>query len=393
VRAALHETALYVADHPLAFLFAEAVRRLGPVVRVPGIGHVVNDSAVAIAVLQDTASFTKNGPGSMGAVQTQVLGEYALLNMEGEAHRRLRGRLADLFSPAYLRLVAHDVLAAPLGDLARRLEHGESVDLVRFMRLLTGRTTCHMLGIDVDEEDAERTYLELYRLGEQLAAGIRLSTRRLNEAELGRRRRYHERLTAAVSACYERPDVRPRSVIARLRELGLTADEVRGVAAALLLAGTETLTTSLPRAAAILIDSGRIADLRDRPETIGAAIDEALRCIVPSPVMIRSVARDVTAGGHRFPAGARVLVFTYNLFKDGARYPRPHRFDSGREQPAPHLWFGTGPHFCIGFGLAQLVMRSVLQTLLASGALTIRRRRYARGVLLPGYAVLEVMVR
>jgi cytochrome P450 len=394
--AAGHELMVYLASHPVAFGFAEATRKLGDVVDVPGVARVVNRPELAREILLDGEHFSKSGPGSFGVLITQVMGESALLNMEGEAHHRLRARLQDLFAPAYLETIARDVLEAPVAELRTRLEAGETVDLVRFMRLLTGRTTCHMLGIPAPAVDAEQTYLEVFAMVQQMSQSIGMATKKLTPAQVAAKKVSFERLTAAVVGAYERDDLSPNSVLARLRELGLAADEARGVVGMLLVVGTETMTTAVPRTVALLVDSGQQSDLRSEPKLMQSSIDEALRFVVPSPIMLRSVSGDVTIAGHRFSAGQRVMLFTYNLLKHPDLYPRPRRFDIRRVQPAcaRNIWFGAGPHFCLGFGLAQREMRMVLGALMGlPREIAVVRRTYARGVLIPGYSRLEVRMR
>lgn len=389
----MHELLIYAVSHPGALLFAETTRCLGDVVNVPGVGRVVNRAALARAILLDDERFRKTGPGSFGDVITQVLGESALLNMDGEAHRRLRGKLHELFSPAYLRIVEKDVLAPAIGELGEILAAGETVDLVRFTQLLTGRTTCHMLGLSVPEESAVERYLELFRTGRRLTESIRLSTRRLSASRVAAKRVAFEALTEPVAAAYARDDFPERSVLARLRELGLTPDETRGVVTTLLMAGTQTLATAIPRLVALLVDSGQQTLLRAEPGLRQGTIDEGLRFIVPSPVMVRRVHRDAIVDGTHFRAGERVLVLNYNLLKHGGLYPRPRRFDVRREQPAEarNLWFGAGHHYCLGFALAQLQLRLVLDVLAGlPRELRVRGRSYAWRAFLPGYTRLEV---
>src|SRR5579872_6259754 len=83
------ERRVHLAAHPLAYPFALTLSRLGPVLQVPCLGYVINDPAIARAVLLDNDCFTKNGPGSAGELITQVMGDYALLNLEGDQHREL----------------------------------------------------------------------------------------------------------------------------------------------------------------------------------------------------------------------------------------------------------------------------------------------------------------
>jgi cytochrome P450 len=394
--AAMHEVRVYLASHPVVFGFAEATRKMGDIVDVPGVARIVNRPELAREILLDGEHFSKSGPGSFGALITQVMGESALLNMDSDAHHRLRSRLQDLFAPAYLETIARDVLEAPIAELRARLAGGESIDLVRFMQHLTGRTTCHMLGLPAPAVGAEQTYFELFAMVQQMSQSIGLATKKLTPAQVAAKKVPFERLTAAVAGAYERDDLPPNSVLARLKDLGLSADEARGVVGMLLVVGTETMTTAVPRTVALLVDSGQLSDLRSEPKLMQSAIDEALRFVVPSPVMVRSVSGDVTIGRHRFAAGQRVMLFTYNLLKHPDLYPRPRRFDIRREQPAcaRNIWFGAGPHFCLGFGLAQREMRMVLGALIGlPKEIEVVRRTYARRVLVPGYSRLEVRTR
>ncbi len=394
--AAGHELMIYLRSHPVAFGFAEATRKLGDVVDVPGVGRVVNRPELAREILLDEQHFSKSGPGSFGVLITQVMGENALLNMHGEAHHRLRERLQDLFAPAYLETIAKDVLAEPVAELRARLAAGETVDLVRFMQLLTGRTTCHMLGLPAPAAGAEQTYLDVFAMVQQMSQSIGMATKKLTPAQVAAKKVPFKRLTAAVVGAYARDELPPNSVLARLKELGLSADEARGVVGMLLVVGTETMTTAVPRTVALLVDSGQQNTLRQEPKLIQSAIDEALRFVVPSPIMLRSVSGDVEIAGHQFRAGQRVMLFTYNLLKHPDLYPRPRRFDIRRAQPAcaRNIWFGAGPHFCLGFGLAQREMRMVLSALMSlPQEIAVVRRGYSRRVLIPGYSRLEVRMR
>ncbi len=396
MRDAAHELLIYAWSHPVALLFAEATGRLGDIVNVPVVGRVVNQPDLARAILSDDDNFSKAGPGSFGVLITQVMGKKALLNMDGEEHMALRSKLTELFSPVYLEVVEREVLRPPIEDLRRRLAAGQRVDIVRFAQLLTGRTTSHMLGFPQPDHDGESGYLEVFGLTRQLTGSIRLSTRELSPDQVVAKRGAFERMTAPVAEAYAGDGVPERSVIARLRLLGLTEDESRGVVAAILIAGTETVTTAVPRAIALLIDSGQQSALRAEPKLMQGAVDEALRVTVPTPVNLRSVARDCEVRGVRFRTGERVMLLTYNILKHANTYPHPRRFDIRRQHPpsARNLWFGAGHHFCLGFALAQREMKLVLGAIASLPAeLRVRRRSYARGSLIPGYSRLEVQMR
>ena len=390
-RVLFHELRLYLASHPLPLLFGEAVRLLGPVVNVPLFGHVVNDPAVGRALLVDSR-FTKSGPGSAGPVITQVMGPYALLNMDGPAHHELRTKLHDLFAPGYLDTMLAAVLPEPLAELRRRLDAGVPVDLVRFMATLTGRLTCHMLGMD-PAAMSEAEVLRIHALSTRVIGVMRLTTRRLSPRRAAIARENFEQLVAHAAPAFSREDLPDAAIIARLRALGLSFDEAKGVLAVLFLVGMQTVTTAVPRIVALLLDSGQMPLLRSNPTLVGSAIDEGLRYTVPSPIMLRSATEPLTVAGHRFSARRRIALFTYNMLKDPRYIPHPRRFDISREHDpvVKNLWFGAGAHFCLGYALAQREIRAVLEALLSvDGDLCISARRPARGVMLPGYAQLIV---
>jgi cytochrome P450 len=261
------------------------------------------------------------------------------------------------------------------------------------MRQLSGRVMCRMLGLDVPPERMAVTYADLHAVGEQLAALVRFSAQPMSSAEVATARDALDRLTEHARLSYEGKRSLPGSIIGRLRDLGLQFDEVKGVLGAMLVAGTQTVSVALPRIVAMLVDTGEWVRLADQPELVPAAVDEGLRCCVPIPATIRSVARDTVVHGYHFAAASRAFIFTYNLAKDPRMFPAPQRFDMKRpvDTRARHLWYGSGPHFCLGFVLAQRELCAVVDALLrAPGRLRVVRRRYARRVLLPGYARLDV---
>ncbi|WP_424527897.1 cytochrome P450 [Sphaerisporangium viridialbum] len=388
---ARHETRLYLAAHPVVYPLMRLLARLGPVVRVPGVGVVVNDAATAREVLMDER-FRKDGPGSPGDLWTPVLGPSVLLNMEGEAHAALRRKLAPLFTPAQVASLVSGVLEAPLAGLSARLARGETVDLVDEMRLMAGAVICRLIGMgEVAPENARSLFAD----GERIVSMVSLRSRRLSERQIAAARQVLDRIGDIAVAAYERGD--ESTVMGRMRALGLSAAEARGAAGAFFLTGTETVATFVPRLVALLHDTGSrvegpvVALLHGtgpRVEGTGEldrAIEEAMRVTTPTPVMLRSVAAPARVGGVAVRPGDRIVIATHNC----ARAYGPFDLSAKHPPELRRLWFGAGPHFCIGYPLALAEIRAVAGVVLSHDVRVVRRSA-ARGVLIPTYAHLWI---
>ena len=385
-----HDTVVNIAAHPLRWPLARLARSLGVGVRIPGVGMVISGAELATEVLQRDRDFTKNGKGSISAVITQLVGPYALSNMDGDAHRRLRGRLGDLLSPSRVNGLL-DACRGPLDAMVRDLTAGHTVDLARVMRTLSGRLAMEMIGVTPNDGTADEAARDIAALGERVTAefGFRpLPARRVRRIQAD-----IDRLTCYTRGAYDAEAGPKMSLVRRLRSLGVSFEETRGVISIVFVAGTLTTALALPRIVALLIDSGQIGRLREGRDIIARALDEGLRYVTPTPATVRIADRDVMLRGRRVRAGTRMVILTANLTRDPQIFPDPFRFDVDRvlDPRGRHLWYGAGPHFCFGFALAQRELHRVLETLaLLPGRLVIVRRRPAFGALLPRYDRLAI---
>ncbi len=398
-RVAWQEARLNLAAHPLLWPAARLVGRVGAVVRVPGLGVVVNDALIAHDVLSRDDLFRKQGPGGIADVMTQAFGPSALANMDGDPHRALRKRLGPLASAEQ----ADAWLLASRGPLDRAfaaLASGRTVDLSRTARALSGRLTLTLMGVaprsgrftggdDGAESDAEA--LDVHALGERIASALQLS--RLPQRRLGAVQADLDRLLAYAQQAFASDTLPPGSLVGRLRSIGCSAEETRGILSIFFIAGALTLGVALPRLIALLVDSRQLALVHRDPSLVGAAVDEGLRYTCPVPLTLRIAASGTTLDGTTVRAGERVFVLTTNLARDPQLFPDPERYDITRSHDARarYLWYGAGPHFCLGFTLAQRALHAaVAHVAVAFPALRIARRRAARGVLLPAWRELQV---
>jgi cytochrome P450 len=384
-RALLWERYVQTAAHPLAFPLACAVRRMGPALYVPGIGHVVSDPSIARAVLVDDEGFSKNGPGSAGELITQVMGDYALLNLEGEPHRELRSILMPALNASAVHRLVEEVWAPRLDMMASNLRAGGRVDLARLATILTGRTMRLLLGIG-HLGDSDAASVATFHLGERMVSVVRLRDRPLSPRIVARSRKHFLAMTDEIAAGMA--GAPSASIIGRLRSAGFDQKQIRGVGAALLLTGTGTVSTALPRMVALVSDAG-VWDRLDSRSARSSTIDECLRIVTPSPVMLRSVRRDTVIANHRFREGRRVAILTYIAVRG---FEDADQFEPGRELPSSvaGLHFGAGIHHCIGYALARAELDLSLERLSTAGPLRVSRRAAAHRVLIPRYRLLEV---
>jgi cytochrome P450 len=102
--------------------------------------------------------------------------------------------------------------------------------------------------------------------------------------------------------------------------------------------------------------------LRERPDRVKQAFNEAIRLESPISCFTRVATVDATIDQVKIPAGARVLVSYASANRDDRRWERPDEFDISRDSAA-HVAFGYGEHACAGMGLARLEGAAILAAL------------------------------
>ena len=374
--AARWEERVMRAAHPIAYPVLQMLRR--PVQRVPGLGILVRDAALLRSTLLNTTSFTKTGPGSPAELWTDVLGPSVLLNMEGRDHQALRRKLAPIFAPSYVEPLVAESLGEPVAQLGRRLSAGQPVDLVEEVRNYSSIAISRLVGLDSADLTAD-----LFRKVSSVTSMVRLTRTKLTPTELESARAVMGELGGHAERAYRAGD--EQTVPGRMRALGLTQFEAMGAVGALVLTGTETLVSYIPRLVCLLIDSGWLPLIAAERSLVEPAIAEALRVTTPSPLMLRTVVATDSIGPVAVRAGDRVILATFAANRDLGPFDPSANTSATLRQ----LWFGAGSHFCLGAPLAMAQIRLVVDALLTAapeGELRIVSRRAARGVLIPAYA-------
>jgi cytochrome P450 len=128
----------------------------------------------------------------------------------------------------------------------------------------------------------------------------------------------------------------------------------------LLFAGLDTVTTAMVFIMRYLAEHPDRQDrLRQRPESIPRAVEEMLRrySFVTTP---RRVTRDLTFNGVQLREGDTIFCDLSAASNDERIFPDPKEVDFDRKGK-PHLAFNTGPHACVGAGLARMELKVFLE--------------------------------
>ncbi len=139
------------------------------------------------------------------------------------------------------------------------------------------------------------------------------------------------------------------------------ASEVMGLMLVLFLGGVESTAGLIGTLFKLLAEHPeQRAILRERPELIPDAVEEAIRIATPLQLVGRTTSREVTLHGVTIPAGGRVVLVYGAANRDERRFADPDRFDVTRGKQR-HLGFGEGMHGCIGAPLARLEAKIALE--------------------------------
>lgn len=133
----------------------------------------------------------------------------------------------------------------------------------------------------------------------------------------------------------------------------------------LMVAGNETTRNLVSGGMLALIEHPEERQrLLDDPSLFTSAVEEMLRWVTPVMHFIRTATEDVEIRDKTIKKGDKFALWYPSANRDEDAFADPNRFDVGRN-PNPHVTFGGGgPHFCLGFSLAQLEIKVMFEELL-----------------------------
>jgi len=386
-----------------ALLFLErTAERYGDVVALPMNGRpavLVNGPAGVRRVLQD--NHRGYGKATVQYTSLALVTGAGLLTTDGEVWRSHRRALQPAFHRDTLsHVAAESVRAAQLVRQEWDAAPGGVVDvdevLMRATLHVVGRT---LFGADLVDGGAAEGHRLVAAVHSSLAVVMRRATqpwtappgiptptaRRLAKARVTLDQACESMVRARRADGGDGADV-----LGLLLASGMTDTEVRDELVTLVIAGHETVASSLTWTLRLLAEHPAVVDrvhaeldavlLDDRgaPRSVSwqdlgslpvtrAVIDEGLRLYPPAWVITRRALADDVVDGVALPAGTLVITSPWLLHRRGDLWPDPHRFDvdrwlgpgaGGAGRREGYIPFGAGPRLCIGrdFAVVESVM-------------------------------------
>jgi cytochrome P450 PksS len=284
-----------------------------------------------------------------------------MVNMDGPAHHRLRRLITPAFSPSAIDL-ARPMIQAAVERLADHVGALRRFDVVAdYAAPLPTLVICELLGIPAaDRQSLRRWSDEAARLLGATHGASQSTAYAANDAVI-HLENYFLRLIAERRS---QPGQDLLSLLIRGEKKGLiTPEELSSQCQMLLVGGHLTLIDQLSNAVhALLRHPAQLQKLRHEPALIGPAIEEVLRYDPPVTFVHRVASAELEISGALIARGERVLLCLAAANRDPAGFPDPDAFDIERTGTR-HLSFGSGPHACLGAGLARMELEIALATL------------------------------
>ncbi len=317
-----------------------------------------------------------------------VMGRNSVLVQTGPEHMRQRKLLLPPFHGERMREyedtivqeTRKDMAGWPLGQPMRLQERTRQITLAVILRAVFGVEAERMGPLSA----AIAGLLEPVRLVAVLRVLLSKPTRERPTGAIGEALDRLDKLIyeeianrRAQSDLAERADILSLLMLARDEDgQAMSDEELRDELVTLLLAGHETTATAVAWAVERLVRHpqklARLVaeiDADEGDEYMTAVVNETLRVRPVVPLVARILTQELEVGGHRLPAGTRVMPSIYLTNRSARVYDAPAEFRPERfldKAPETFSWipFGGGIRRCIGASFALLEMKLMLRTML-----------------------------
>lgn len=323
----------------------ERLRAKGPLVRSRVGPWVTTSHRTCNTILRDRQfGVVLEGQTGEGA------GGLSFLEMNPPDHTRLRRLAAPAFSPK--RMAGYTALIEKtVQQLLDDLPDEGSFDLVsKFSAPLPIAVISDLLGVPTTHADQFARWGATIGTALDGVKGVR-HLRALLKANAGLERLFTELFEQ------RRRDPREDVISSVVTAEGerITPAEMVPICVLLFIAGFETTVNLISNGVlALLSHPDQWAALHTDPSLAAAAVEEVLRFDPPVQRTGRVALVDTELDGIALSRGEYVVTLTGAANRDPEVYDDPARFDITRAEPADHLAFSSGIHYCLGAPLARV---------------------------------------
>jgi cytochrome P450 len=275
-----------------------------------------------------------------------------IINMDPPRHTRIRKLAAEAFTHERMAKLRPRIERI-VGELLDEVETmTPPVDLISaFARPLPLRIICEMLGVPFADRDKivgwAEVIMTITSTAEEVIGAYIEMRGYFAQLVASKRQDPGEDFLSALAPQSHEDD-------------GLTESELISLGTFLLVAGHETSVTVITDATLQLIrHPEQLADLLADKTLLDGAVEEMLRVGIPGVSPFPRIATtDITLRDEVIPEGTAVVVNYETALRDPEVFGAgagadPEAFDI-RRKPVSQVFFGHGPHFCLGAPVARM---------------------------------------
>lgn len=365
-------------------IYAE-LRRAGDIISVPWGGMLVNSHSLAQQVLRDKqwivpdrAWRSQQGAGTRWSSPASLQMSQTLPLLNSPAHTQIRRPLGNIFNQGTLADLQHsteEMVEVLLDEFTDQLVDGPADFVALVSEKLPIMLIGKWMGLPSQDHDLLRNLTHDQVHTQELfptASEIRVS-----DAATARLQAY---FTNLIRDRRRTPGDDPVSTWIRTWDdlegsPARTDATVHALAVFMVLAALETTSHLIANAVRLLLENPtQLALVRQHPDLVPDAIEEALRYDAPIHLISRVATANTELGGISIAAGETVQLLIGAAHHDPEHFTDPHTFDvrrrRGGAEDAPasrvtsHLAFGAGIHYCLGNALARMEATVLLTALL-----------------------------
>ncbi|MGU9503242.1 cytochrome P450 family protein [Bacillus paralicheniformis] len=331
-----------------------------------GEGWLITRYDDAVRILKDARMkknyenvFTEEELENFSALGNEEPLSKHMLNLDPPDHGRLRSLVQKAFTPRMI-LQLEGRIQQIADSLLDEVEPNHSMNLVDdYAFPLPIIVISEMLGIPVEDRQKFRVWSQAIIDFSDTPESLEEYKHKIGE--------FAEYLEYLVRKKREEPaeDLVSSLIQAESEGTRLSIEELYSTIMLLIVAGHETTVNLITNMTfALLNHPDQLEKLRQNPDLIDSAIEEALRFYSPVELTtLRWAAEPFTLHGQEIKRKDVIIVSLASANRDDTVFPNADRFDIERKDNR-HLAFGHGSHFCLGAPLARLEAKIAIQTLL-----------------------------